>query len=172
MKNSWVVKRSRLFCGRGLLEKNAEKEKSSVRKHGEESGLEIHAQGQSCRINRETSAPPGVEAKPSTRFLRGSSSSGDDCFRLEFRSADYAPKGCFSEVSDAGSGALDLRNAGFDREPCSGSRRATRSQDIIDNLEISSIGFRSNIAQNVTTFPIEEFGARVAGKKLVESICF
>ena len=161
-----------LFCGRGLLEKNAEKEKSSIRKHREESGLEIHAQGQSCRINHETPASRGVEAKPRTRSSRGLSSSGDDCSRLELRSADYALKGCFSEVSNAGSGGLDLRNAGFDREPCSGSRLATRSQDIIDNLEISGIGFRSNIAQNVTTFPVEEFGARVAGKKLVESICF
>ena len=116
--------------------------------------------------------PSWSQGEAENKTPRGSSSSGDDLSRLEFGPAVHALKGYFAEASDAGSGELYLRNAGFYRESCSGSRLATRSQDIIDNLEISCIGFRSNIAQNVTTFPVEEFGARVTGKKLVESICF
>ena len=61
-------------------------------------------------------------------------------------------------------------NANTDREPC-------LEAVVPPGLRTSSITLKSavwvlsNIAQNVTTFPIEEF-ARVAGKKLVESICF
>ena len=61
-------KRSWILCGRGLLKENAEKEKGSVRKHREESGLGIHAQGQSFWMDRKISTPSGVRAKPSTRL--------------------------------------------------------------------------------------------------------
>jgi len=61
-----MVKRSWLLCGRGLLPKNAEQEKSSVQRHRGESGLEIHPQGQSCRRNPGIPVPPGVEAKSKT----------------------------------------------------------------------------------------------------------
>jgi len=60
-------KRSWLLCGRGLLKENPEKEKGSVRKHMEESGLEIHAQGQSFWMDRKIPTPPEVRAKLRTR---------------------------------------------------------------------------------------------------------
>ena len=66
---------------------------------------------------------------------------------------------------------MNLRRAGFDREPGAGAGFAPGLENLVNHLVVGGVGLLGNVAEDVAAFAVEEPRAGVSGEVFVETLC-